>query len=192
MFAAILGDAPPPIAHVNRDAPAELVADRREGAGEEPAPALSERRRHARGSAPAASRRFRARRGRAATPALHTVAVLPFTDLAGDASNDVWGIGMTDAIIGRLAPLQHLAVRPTTAVLKYVKAPADAAQVARELEVESVLTGTFLRIGDVIRVSAQLVGGHAAEHSMGRPLRSARATTCCDSRTRWRSTSSTG
>ena len=99
------------------------------------------------------------RRAAAAPRALRTVAVLPFRDLAGEPGREVWGVGMTDAIIGRLATLHQLAVRPTSAVLKYVKAPADPSQVARELEVESVLDGTFHRIGDVIRVSVQLVGG---------------------------------
>ena len=92
-------------------------------------------------------------------PAFRTVAVLPFKDLAGEAGREVWGIGMADAIIGRLAPLQHLAVRPTSAVLKYAKAAADLSQVARELEVESVLDGTFYRIGEMTRISVQLVDG---------------------------------
>ena len=66
---------------------------------------------------------------------------------------------MTDAIIGRLATLHHLAVRPTSSVLRYVKEPAEASHIARDLDVESVLDGTFQRLGDVIRVSVQLVGG---------------------------------
>jgi TolB-like protein/tetratricopeptide (TPR) repeat protein/predicted Ser/Thr protein kinase len=94
-----------------------------------------------------------------APPSLRTVGVLPFRDLAQEAGHETWGIGMADAIIGRLATLRHLAVRPTSAVLKYVKAPEDPSHVARELEVESVLDGTFQRIGEVIRVSVQLVGG---------------------------------
>ncbi len=157
VFAAILGEHPPPVAHVNRDAPAALVRIiekaleksrglRYQSAADMRADLL---RLHRADSGPA----------RPAEPALRTVAVLPFRDLAGDASNDVWGIGMTDAIIGRLAPLRYLAVRPTTAVMKYVKEPGELSQVASELEVESVLTGTFLRIGDVLRVSAQLVSG---------------------------------
>ena len=90
-------------------------------------------------------------------PSVRTVAVLPFRDLAGQAANEVWGIGMADAIISRLTSLSNLVVRPTSEVLKYAKTPADPAQVARELEVESVLDGTFQRVGEVIRVSVQLV-----------------------------------
>ena len=90
-------------------------------------------------------------------PAVRTVAVLPFRELAARPGNETWGIGMADAIISRLASLKNLAVRPTSSVLKYANSPADPAQVARELEVNSVLDGTFQRLGGVIRVSVQLV-----------------------------------
>jgi serine/threonine-protein kinase len=66
---------------------------------------------------------------------------------------------MADAIIARMAALRNLAVRPTSSVLKYASAPADTAQVARELEVESVLDGTFQRASGVVRVSVQLIDG---------------------------------
>jgi len=92
----------------------------------------------------------------AAKSGLRTVAVLPFRDLASQEKNQAWGIGMADAIISRMATLQNLVVRPTSSVLKYVQTPADPAQVAQELEVESVLEGTFQRVGDVIRVSVLL------------------------------------
>jgi serine/threonine protein kinase/tetratricopeptide (TPR) repeat protein len=88
---------------------------------------------------------------------VRTVAVLPFRSLSGDAADEAWGIGMTDAIITRLATLQNLAVRPTSSVLKYVKAPADPSQAAQELQVDSVVDGTYQRAGSVIRVSVQLI-----------------------------------
>lgn len=88
---------------------------------------------------------------------VHTLAVLPFRDLASQPAVDAWGIGMTDAIINRLTSLSSLVVRPTSEVLKYVKSPADLIQAGRELQVDSVLDGTFQRVGDFIRVSVQLV-----------------------------------
>ena len=88
-----------------------------------------------------------------------SLAVLPFRSLGADPESDVWGVGMADAVIGKLASLRNLAVRPTSSVLKYAKTPADAVQVARELGVDSVLDGTFHKVGDVIRVSVQLVAG---------------------------------
>ena len=96
----------------------------------------------------------------AATPAkpeMRTVAVLPFRSLSGSTADEAWGIGMTDAIITRLATLQYLAVRPTSSVLKYLKTPTDPSQAAQELQVDSVVDGTYQRAGAVIRVSVQLI-----------------------------------
>ena len=95
-------------------------------------------------------------------PAVRTLAVLPFRDLSGQSSGEAWGIGVADAIISRLATLQNLAVRPTNSVLKYAKGVDDPAQAARELEVNSVLAGTYQRVGGVMRVSVQLIDHGAA------------------------------
>ena len=90
-------------------------------------------------------------------PSVRTLAVLPFHDLSGQGANELWGVGIADAIIGRLATLRNLAVRPTTSVLKYAKTADDPTQAARELEVNSVLAGTYQRVGSVMRVSVQLI-----------------------------------
>jgi eukaryotic-like serine/threonine-protein kinase len=90
--------------------------------------------------------------------AVGTMAVLPFRDISA-ATTDIWGIGITDAIISRLTSLQNLAVRPTTSVLKYSKDAPEPAEVAKALNVESVLEGTYQRSSDVIRVTVQLIDG---------------------------------
>jgi serine/threonine protein kinase/Tfp pilus assembly protein PilF len=96
------------------------------------------------------------------TPPVRTLAVLPFHDLSGQGGNEVWGIGVADAIISRLATLHDLTVRPTNSVLKYAKGMDDPLQAARELEVNSVLAGTYQRVGGVMRVSVQLIDHGAA------------------------------
>ena len=100
-------------------------------------------------------------------PSVRTLAVLPFRDLSSQGGGEVWGIGVADAIISRLATLQNLAVRPTNSVLKYAKGADDPAQAARELEVNSVLAGTYQRVGGVMRVSVQLID-HGAARWAGR------------------------
>jgi eukaryotic-like serine/threonine-protein kinase len=87
-----------------------------------------------------------------------TMAVLPFRDISA-TTTDSWGIGITDAIISRLTSLRNLAVRPTTSVLKYAKDAPEPAEVAKALNVESVLEGTYQRSSDVIRVTVQLIDG---------------------------------
>ncbi|HET9699026.1 MAG TPA: protein kinase [Terriglobales bacterium] len=93
-----------------------------------------------------------------ASARVSTIAVLPFHDITGEGK-DFWGTGMADAVIGRLAGLQNLAVRPTSSVLKYAKQPASIPDVARDLQVDSVLDGTYQKVGDKLRVSVQLVDG---------------------------------
>ena len=58
-------------------------------------------------------------------------------------------------------------------MIKNAKAHFDSGVVARELDVESVLDGTFHKVGDVIRVSVQLVGAQQRATLVGRTAR------CC-------------
>ncbi len=158
IFASILGQTPASADRINPDVPPELARIvskalekdrvlRYQTAADLRADLIRLKRSTESGQSPAADR------------APTTVAVLPFRNLVEEAGTEVWGIGMADAIIGRLTTLQHLAVRPTSSVIKYAKAHVDSGVVARELDVESVLDGTFHKVGDVIRVSVQLVGG---------------------------------
>jgi TolB-like protein/predicted Ser/Thr protein kinase len=159
VFAALLGGTPPSAERTNANVPAELAriiakslekdrALRYQTAADLRADLVRFQRRSDSGRTAAGSGR-----------PIASVAVLPFRDLSGGTGGDVWGIGMADAIICRLASLQYVAVRPTSSVLKYMTVVPDALQVAQELEVESVVDGTFFKVGDVIRVSVQLVSG---------------------------------
>ena len=103
----------------------------------------------------------------AAASSLRTIAVLPLHDLSGEGGSEVWGIGMADAIISRLATLKNLAVRPTNSVLKYAKGAGDPGQAASELQVDSVLAGTYQRLGKTMRISVQLID-HGATRWAGR------------------------
>ncbi|HVN78270.1 MAG TPA: protein kinase [Terriglobia bacterium] len=89
-----------------------------------------------------------------------TLAVLPFRTLSTQERDPGWGIGMADAIIGRMASLKNLAVRPTSSVLKYSQSSLDPSQVAKELQVDSVLHGTFQIAGNTVRVSVMLIDPH--------------------------------
>jgi DNA-binding winged helix-turn-helix (wHTH) protein/TolB-like protein/Flp pilus assembly protein TadD len=97
------------------------------------------------------------RRSGGTQPTPTTLAVLPFRGLSEKSGEESWGIGMTDAIITRLTSLQNLAVRPTASVLKYTNSQVDPALAAQELGVDSVLSGSYQRDGDRIRISVQLI-----------------------------------
>jgi serine/threonine protein kinase/Tfp pilus assembly protein PilF len=92
------------------------------------------------------------------TEAKKSVAVLPFK-LSGEtgADDEFLSIGLTDALIMRFSNLQKFTVRPTSAVLPYGDGRVDPFAAGRELDVEYLLDGTIRRVGDRIRVTAQLL-----------------------------------
>lgn len=89
---------------------------------------------------------------------INSLAVLPFTIVGAENSDDKMGLGMADAVITRLSKLQIIPVRPTSAVFRYTDRPAaNSAEAGRELGVESVLEGTVQRDEKSVRVSVRLI-----------------------------------
>ncbi len=91
-----------------------------------------------------------------ATRLPRTLAVLPFRGIGQDASLEHFGLGLADSLIGRLATLSDLTVRPTSAVARYETQPAEALEVGRRLGVDAVLEGTFQKLEGTTRVSVQM------------------------------------
>jgi DNA-binding winged helix-turn-helix (wHTH) protein/tetratricopeptide (TPR) repeat protein len=100
--------------------------------------------------------RFAARPLSAPAPMLPAVAVLPFRVLGPDAVEDYLAVGMTDALITRLARAGTVIVRPTRSVLRYAGTVVDLEEAGRQLQVEAVIDGTLQRQGDRLRLSLHL------------------------------------
>jgi serine/threonine-protein kinase len=92
-----------------------------------------------------------------------TIAVLPFRNLSGDPASDFYAMSLADHLITELARFKSLVVRPSTAIAKYYSSPVDPEQVGKELEAETILTGNFLKAGDRLRVTAQLIDSRAGQ-----------------------------
>jgi DNA-binding winged helix-turn-helix (wHTH) protein/TolB-like protein/tetratricopeptide (TPR) repeat protein len=88
---------------------------------------------------------------------VHSIAVLPFQPLGPDLSDELLGLGMADAVIGRMSNLKQLVVLPTSAVSKYKGPAGDPLAAGRALQVDAILSGTIQRSGDQIRATVQLV-----------------------------------
>jgi TolB-like protein/Tfp pilus assembly protein PilF len=96
--------------------------------------------------------------------AVHSVAVLPLQNLSGDPAQDYFVDGMTEELIGNLAKVQSLRVISRTSVMQYKGTKKALPQIARELNVGSVVEGSVLRSGERVRINVQLVQadtGHA-------------------------------
>ena len=88
---------------------------------------------------------------------VRSIAVLPFEPLGQDMNDELLGLGMADAVIGRMSSLKQLVVLPTSAVSKY-KGPAnDPLAAGRALGVDAILSGTVQRSGEHVRATVQLV-----------------------------------
>ena len=83
--------------------------------------------------------------------------VLPFRLLRPDDEIAFLEGALPEAITASLASVRTIVVRSNMAALRF-RSSADLGQVARELDVDHVLTGTILRSGDQLRVTCQLVG----------------------------------
>jgi serine/threonine protein kinase/Tfp pilus assembly protein PilF len=87
-----------------------------------------------------------------------TVAVLPFKLIgAADATDEFLSVGLADALIMRFSNVQKFIVRPTSVVLAFGNAKIDPFEAGRQLDAEYVVDGTIRRVGDRIRVTAQLL-----------------------------------
>jgi TolB-like protein/class 3 adenylate cyclase/Flp pilus assembly protein TadD len=93
-----------------------------------------------------------------------SVAVLPFTNLSDDPSQEYFADGMTEDLITDLSKISGLFVIARNSSFSYKGQQVKVRQVAEELGVRYVLEGSVRRIGDQVRINTQLIdattGGH--------------------------------
>jgi TolB-like protein/DNA-binding winged helix-turn-helix (wHTH) protein/Tfp pilus assembly protein PilF len=86
-----------------------------------------------------------------------SLAILPFQSLKDDPESEFLGFSLVDAIITKLGYVSSLVVRPSYAVAKYRNQIVDISKVSADLRINTLLTGTFIREGKDLRITAQLV-----------------------------------
>jgi len=86
-----------------------------------------------------------------------SVAILPFKNVSQDPQSSFYEFSLADAVITELARVRSLVVRPSSEIVKYQAKEVDPREAGREMSVSAVLSAGFLRAGDRIRVTAQLV-----------------------------------
>ncbi len=88
--------------------------------------------------------------------AIQSIAVLPLENLSGDAAQDYFADGMTDALITELSQIKKLRVISRTSVMQYKHTQKSLQEIAQELNVDAVVEGSVVRSGDRVRISAKL------------------------------------
>ena len=100
----------------------------------------------------------------ATEPAHIAICVLPFANLSGDPQQEYFSDGITEDIITELSRWRLLAVRSRSASFRYRGVAVDMKQVARELNVRFIVEGSVRRIGERIRINAQLIDNETGSH----------------------------
>lgn len=107
--------------------------------------------------------------------ASRSLAVVPFENLCGDATQDYFADGMTEALLTELGKISALRVISRQSMMRYEGTKKSVPQIARELMVDAVVEGSVLRVGDRVRVSVQLIEaapeGHLWANSYDREVR---------------------
>lgn len=87
---------------------------------------------------------------------INSIAVLPFENRSGNTDTDYLSDGLADSLIYRLAQLPNLKVSPTSSVMRYKGKSGDTLQIAKDLNVDAVMSGRLVQIGDSLNISVQL------------------------------------
>jgi TolB-like protein len=86
-----------------------------------------------------------------------TLAILPFQNLGPDAADDYLKLALPDEIATTLSYIPSLAIRPFASTRKFTKPDTDPQAVGRELSVSDVFSGHFLREGDRMQVTLEVM-----------------------------------
>ncbi len=168
---SILRDTPPALASLRADVPPALAAAIVRCLEKEPA------RRFASARELAAELARLARATPAATPApaappapppgaegaLRSLAVLPLENVSRDPAQEYFADGMTEALISDLARLQDLRVISRRSAMQYKGVSKPLPEIARELDVDAILEGSALLVGQRVRISVSLVAARRDE-----------------------------
>jgi TolB-like protein/Tfp pilus assembly protein PilF len=95
--------------------------------------------------------------GEAGPGRIDSLAVLPLANLSGDPEQDYFVDGMTDLLITELAQIGALKVIARTSVFRLRDKDMSLSDIARALDVDGIVEGSVLRVGDRVRITAQLI-----------------------------------
>ncbi len=95
---------------------------------------------------------------------LHSVAVLPFTNMSSDPENEFFADGITEEIINALTRVEGVQVTARTSSFAFKGKNLDVREIAGKLGVTTILEGSVRRFGSRVRITAQLIDARDGYH----------------------------
>ena len=90
-------------------------------------------------------------------PRFTKLAVLPLTNLSGDPSQEYFVDGMTEILIADLTEINSLSVISRASAMQFKGLKKPLPEIAKQLGVDAVVTGSVMKSGDRVRITAELV-----------------------------------
>ena len=97
-------------------------------------------------------------------PEKPSIAVLPFSNLSGDPTQDYIADGISENIISALSKISEMFVIASNSTFTYKGKPVKVQQVSEELGVRYVLEGSAQKVGNRVRITAQLIDATTGHH----------------------------
>jgi adenylate cyclase len=115
-----------------------------------------------------------AQAGPPAVPHKPSIAVLPFTNMSGDAEQEYFSDGITEDLITDLSKISGLFIIARNSSFAYKRRSVKVQEIGRDLGVRFVLEGSIRKVGNRVRITAQLIdagsGGHLWAERFDREL----------------------
>lgn len=93
-----------------------------------------------------------------------SIAVLPFVNMSADPDNEYFSEGITEEILNALARVDGLLVTSRTSSFAFKGKNEDIREIGRQLGVKTVLEGSVRKVGNKVRVTAQLIDTRNGYH----------------------------
>ena len=96
--------------------------------------------------------------------AIRSLVVLPLTNLSGEAEQEYFSDGLTEALTNNLGKFSALRVISRTSAMRYKNTRETVPEIARDLNVDAVIEGTALRSGNHVRITVNLIQAYPEKH----------------------------
>jgi adenylate cyclase len=93
-----------------------------------------------------------------------SICVLPFQNMSGDAEQEYFSDGISEDITTDLSKISALEVIARNTAFTFKGSSVDVCEVARKLRVTHVLEGSVRKVGNQVRINAQLIDGKSGGH----------------------------
>jgi len=94
----------------------------------------------------------------------NSIAVLPFVNMSAEASQDYFSDGLSEELLNVLTQVEGLKVASRTSSFAYKNDTRNIRQIARRLRVANILEGSVRKVGDRLRITAQLIDTRNDRH----------------------------